>query len=158
MLDQNNKVNGTWQGIPISIKKNWSGHEFTTEECVKLFNDEIIEIEAVSKKGNTYKVSGKLEKQEYEGKEFVGFKPIFNNKSDEDYFTGSWNNKEVKIKKTWSNHTFSKEEIECLLAGNTIVFEAVSKRTGNKYKVKGKLAEQNYEGHSFIGFKPEFES
>lgn len=153
------KVNGNWKGTPINIKKVWGGHEFTADECAKLFNDEIIEFEAVSKKGNTYTVKGKLEKQNYEGHEFIGFKPIFNEKPiDTEKFEGIWNGKSVKIKRTWSNHTFTGEEIQCLLDGGTIRFEAKSKKTGNNYTVKGHLAEQSFEGHTFVGFKPIFDN
>lgn len=153
------KVNGTWKGTPISIKKVWGGHEFTAEECTKLFNDELIEFDAVSKKtGNSYTAKGKIEEQEYDGNTFIGFKPIFeeNKNNDEERFEGTWNNKSVKIKKIWSDHEFTKEEQECLLSGGTIKFTATSKKTGNTYTVTGKLAEQSYEGRTFIGFKPEF--
>lgn len=150
------KVNGTWNGIPVNIKKVWSGHEFNADECAKLFNGEIIEFEATSKKGTTYIAKGKLEEQEYEGHTFVGFKPIFEQKNDDDYFTGNWNGKEIRVKKVWSGHTFTQEEIKSLLSGEIITFDAVSKKTGNSYKAKGKLEEQEYEGRKFVGFKPDF--
>lgn len=150
------KVNGTWNGTPISIKKVWSGHEFSAEECAKLFNGEIIEFEVTSKKGTTYIAKGKLEEQEFEGHTFIGFKPIFEQRNDEDYFTGTWNGKNVRVKKVWSGHTFTQEEIESLLSGGTITFDAISKKTGNSYKAKGKLEEQTYEGRKFVGFKPDF--
>ena len=152
------KVNGIWKGTPINIKKVWSGHEFTADECAKLFNDEIIEFEAISKKGTKYVVKGKLEKQEYEGHEFIGFKPIFENKKDTiEKFEGKWNGKDVKVKRVWGGHKFTDEEINCLLDGGTIIFEAKSAKTGNTYKAKGHLAEQSFEGHTFIGFKPIFD-
>ena len=159
MSEQNEiqKVNGTWQGTPISIKKVWGGHEFTADECAKLFNDEIIEFEAVSKKtGKTYTCKGKLEKQEFEGHEFIGFKPIFDEKKDEtERFTGTWNGKEVKVKRTWGGHRFTDDEVKSLLNGEEISFEATSKK-GSKYTAKGKLATQVYEERTFVGFKPEF--
>ena len=158
MENEVQKINGTWQGTPISIKKVWGGHEFTAEECAKLFNDEIIEFEATAKKGTKYTAKGKLEKQSFEGHEFIGFKPIFDDKKDDvERFEGTWNDKQVKVKRTWSGHRFTDEEVECLLQGGTITFEATSNKTGNKYTAKGKLAEQSYEGRNFIGFKPIFE-
>lgn len=158
MSEEIQKVNGTWKGMPVNIKKVWSGHEFTADECAKLFNDEIIEFEVTSKKGSTYTAKGKLEKQEFEGHEFIGFKPIFEEKKDEiERFTGKWNGKDVKVKRIWGGHRFTDEEVQCLLDGGTIVFDAVSKNTGNPYKAKGRLEEQSYEGRNFIGFKPIFE-
>lgn len=163
MSDEIKKINGTWQGTPINIKKVWSDHEFTADECAKLFNDEIIEFEAISKKsGKPYTVKGKLEKQTFtddqgQDHEFIGFKPIFDEKKDDvEKFTGTWNNKEVKVKRTWSGHRFTDEEVEKLLKGETISFETTSSRTGNKYTAKGKLANQEYNGNAFVGFKPEF--
>ena len=52
------RVQGTWNGRPVNIKKVWSSHEFTDEELASLFADEIIEFEAVSKKGELYPVKG----------------------------------------------------------------------------------------------------
>ena len=105
MSEEVTKVNGTWQGTPINIKKVWGGHEFTADECAKLFNDEIIEFEATSKKGTTYTAKGKLEKQTFTddsgvSHEFIGFKPIFDEKKDDsERFEGIWNGKNVKVKR-----------------------------------------------------------
>ena len=161
MSEQSNevtKVNGTWQGTPIGIKKVWGGHEFTSDECAKLFNDEIIEFEAISKKtGKPYTCKGKLEKQEFEGHEFIGFKPIFEDKKDDsERFEGTWNGKRVKVKRFWGGHRFTDEEVKKLLDGEGISFEATSKTKGTIYTASGKLAEQTFEGRTFVGFKPEF--
>lgn len=152
------KINGTWKGMPISIKGVWGEHEFTADERTKLFNDEIIEFEAISKAGNKYMAKGKLEKQEFEGHEFIGFKPIFEERKDDvERFEGTWNGKSVKVKRIWSGHRFTDEEVQCLLEGGTIKFKAVSKTKGTEYDAKGKLAEQEYNGNKFIGFKPIFD-
>lgn len=154
---QTNRKFGTWQGTPISIKGEWGGHEFTADECSELFKGEIIEFEAISKDGKPYKVRGRLEKQEYNGAEFIGFKPIFDEKkNNEERFTGTWNGKEVNIKRIWNGHRFTDEEVRILLEGGIIEFDTVSKNTGNPYKAKGKLAEQTYEDNAYIGFKPIF--
>lgn len=159
MEDDVKKVNGTWEGMPINIKKIWGGHEFTADECAKLFNNEIIEFEATSKNGVKYKAKGKLERQTFEGHEFIGFKPIFEEKQKNDIekFEGTWNNKFVKAKRVWGGHRFTDEEIDCLLAGGIIKFKAVSNKSGKEYIAKGKLAEQSYNNNKFIGFKPEFD-
>lgn len=163
------KVNGTWNGMPCSIKKvwgknsHWEGHEFSAEECAKLFADETIEFDAISKAGKSYKAKGKLEKQSFtdddgNDHEYVGFTLKFDEKpkNDPERFYGIWNDREVSIKKIWSGHEFTTEEQTKLLAGETISFKAISQKTGNEYSAKGKLAEQTYEGRTFIGFKPEF--
>ena len=162
------KVNGTWQGTPVNIKKvwgkndKWEGHEFSAEECAKLFNDETIEFDAISKAGKPYKAKGKLENQTYtddNGNEhkYVGFKLIFDERKDKvEQFTGQWNGQNIESRRVWSNHRFTDEEVEKLLKGETISFEAVSTRTGNKYTAKGKLVYQEYNGNKFVGFKPEF--
>ena len=171
-MDQNEvqKVNGTWQGIPVNIKKvwgandHWEGHEFTADECTQLFNDETIEFDAISKAGKPYTAKGKLEKQSYEdseGKthEYVGFTLKFDNaNSDIEYFEGVWNNHNVKIKRVWGKndhwdgHRFTDSEIEALLNNETIEFEAVSKNN-SAYTAKGKLEEQEYNNSKFIGLK-----
>ena len=152
------KVAGTWEGVPVRIKKVWGGHEFTADECAKLFNGETIEFEATTKSGNTYIAKGKLERQEYEGHEFVGFKLAENKDSGDkpERFTGTWNGKEVSVKRVWSGHRFTDEEVEKLLAGEMITFRATSKAKRTEYDAKRKLAEQEYEGRKFVGFKPDF--
>lgn len=77
------KASGTYtgedknKGESVSFNKEWSGHTFTDEEVELLLKGEEIEIEAISKKGKPYKVSGTLAKQKYKGNEFWGFKPDF---------------------------------------------------------------------------------
>lgn len=66
--------------------------------------------------------------------------------------TGTWNGKEVNISKAWGTHKFTEKELENLLEGETIEFEAKSK-AGKTYTAKGKLAEQSFKGRKFVGFK-----
>ena len=56
----------------------------------------------------------------------------------------------------WGGYRFTDEECEILLKGKEVTIEAVSQKTGNSYVVTGKLAEQNYQGRKFVGFKPDF--
>lgn len=169
MSENVEKVNGTWKGNPYSIKKvwgkntKWEGHEFTAEECAKLFNEETIEFDAISKAGKSYKAKGKLELQNFTDNdgnehEFLGFQLVFDEKPKDDVerFSGIWNDKEVNPKRVWGEHRFTDDEVKALLAGQTIKFQAVSQKTGNYYSAKGKLAEQEYSGNKFIGFKPDF--
>lgn len=154
MSEEKKLVNGTWNGIPINIRAEFGGHEFTADERTALFNGEIIEFPATSKEGNPYTCKGHIEEYEYNDKKYIGFRPIF--KEDTSKVSGTWNGKDIKIKKEWGGHTFTEEELKKLFAGETISFETVSKNTNMKYTATGKLTEQFYEGHKFVGFTPDF--
>lgn len=57
----------------------------------------------------------------------------------------------VEFAKEFSGHEYTPQEIQALLAGQTISFDAVSK-AGKNYTATGKLAEQTYKGKKFWGF------
>lgn len=59
---------------------------------------------------------------------------------------------EITFNKEWGGHTFTDEEIQYLLIGDTITFTAKSKK-GKTYTAKGKLEKQKYKGKTFWGFK-----
>lgn len=61
--------------------------------------------------------------------------------------------KVISFNAVWSGHRFTEAEIEKLLAGGEISFEAVSAKTGKSFTARGKLGEQVYNGHKFWGFK-----
>lgn len=92
--------------------------------------------------------------------EYLGFTLKFDEQKEStdvvERFTGMWDGKEVKVKRVWGERRFTDEEVAHLLAGDTIKFQAKSQRTGNYYTAEGKLAEQEYSGNKFIGFKPNF--
>lgn len=68
--------------------------------------------------------------------------------------TGMFNGKAIKFNRQWSNHRFTDEEVEKLLNGEEIeIYDLISKDKGTTYGVRGKLAEQEYNGHKFYGFK-----
>ena len=58
----------------------------------------------------------------------------------------------VKFKRTWAAYTFSDEEIKMLLAGQEITIEYQAK-DGSTRTAKGRMAEQEYQGRTFWGFK-----
>ena len=147
MGEESKRIKGTWNGKPISINGVFGEHEFTDEEAEKLFKGEVIEFEATSKDGRKYMAKGKLEEQEYNGTTFVGFSRIMPER-----YTGIWNGKEVSFKKKWYTHEFTEEEAKDLFAGKEVTFEQISKN-GNPYMLTGKLAEQEIDGHKFVGFK-----
>ena len=71
----------------------------------------------------------------------------------DDYYACTWNNKPAKFKRIWSDYKFSDEECKALANGDTIEIQAVSAKTGNPFKCKGKLEVQTYNGRKFLGFK-----
>lgn len=61
-----------------------------------------------------------------------------------------FNGKPLKISSEWGGHAFTDDEIESLAAGNIVEFKTAKGKT-----VKGKLGEQTFKGHKFVGFKKE---
>jgi len=152
------KFEGVWKGVNVSVKREWSGHRFTDEEVAKLLAGEDIEFEAVSSKtGKSFKYKGHLANQTFKGRAFVGIEGDFvsdgKSGSDAERFSGKWKGQTVNVKRVWSGHTFTDDEIEDLLDGKEIQIEAVSQKTGKKFKCKGKLENQTFNGNKFVGFK-----
>ena len=77
---------------------------------------------------------------------------IMANGNDVERYEGTWNGQSVKFKRTWSGHRFTDDECEALCNGDEIEIEAVSSKTGKPFKCKGKLAEQEFNGRTYIGF------
>lgn len=147
---------GKWNGTDIRFKRSWSGHDFTDDECQRLLAGEEIEIEAVSKSGSAFKCRGKLDMQTYNGHKYVGFsRTAFVDDGSRppaaDRYEGTWKKKKVSFKREWSGHKFTDEECEALCRGEEIEIDAVGK-SGKPFKCKGKLAEQTYNGHKYMGF------
>lgn len=71
---------GEFEGKHVDIKGSWASHTFTDEEAVKLFAGETIDFDYTKKNGKTGHVSGKLEWQSYQGREFLGFHADFSKK------------------------------------------------------------------------------
>lgn len=70
-------------------------------------------------------------------------------------YTGVWANtgKSVSFNREWGKHRFTDQECEDLLAGKEIEILGLVSANGNTYGVVGKLSEQTYNGHKFIGFE-----
>lgn len=154
------KVSGSYKGTPIQFNRTWSGHTFTDEEVAKLLNGETIEIEATSKKGNPFRIRGRLMEQTYKGNKYWGFAGDLVRNESPDKVTGVITKgrnkgKEVSFKRIWSGHTFTDDEIKKLLNGETITIACKSKN-GKDFTASGKLAQQTYKGRKFWGFKADF--
>ena len=70
------------------------------------------------------------------------------------YVNGEFDGKSVTFKNCWSNHTFTQDEIDKLLAGETITFDYT--KDDQQKTVEGKLEWQTYNGREYLGFKPDF--
>ena len=68
--------------------------------------------------------------------------------------SGTWLGRDVSFKRSYSDHRFTDDEVQRLLNGEPIVIEITTK-TGRS-KVQGKLADLDYEGRPYVGFKGEF--
>jgi DNA topoisomerase-3 len=114
------KVTGVWSetGEEISFNKEWSGHEFTDDECAKLLAGEFIALDdCVSKKsGNIFVCKGKLSKGEFNGREFIGFQPIWD------------------IPEVYNGHKLTEAEIAALRAGDVVLCtDLIGKDSGKIY-------------------------
>lgn len=70
--------------------------------------------------------------------------------------TGIWKEtgKEISFKTEWGGHTFTEEEQDRLLNGETITFTV--KKDDAERSYTGKLEKQEYNGHNYVGFKANF--
>lgn len=145
------KAEGTWKGKQIKFNKQYMDHVFTDEEVAQLLAGQEITIPVTGNDKKQTSVKGKLADLEYNGHPFVGFKGQF---IKEGYVTGIWNGKEVTIKGSFMDYTFTDEEVKTLFDGGIV--EVVAHKGDQTYNVTGQLAEQSYKGRSFIGYKAEF--
>lgn len=68
-------------------------------------------------------------------------------------YSGTWNGKNVSFKRVWNGHEFTDEECETLCNGGEVKVMGVKGKSGASYNVAGGLAEQEFNGHMFVGFK-----
>lgn len=66
-------------------------------------------------------------------------------------YSGLFHGEQVSFNVEWAGHRFTEEECEKLLAGETIIIDAVTKK-GDPMRVKGNLAKLEYNGHTYYGF------
>ena len=158
------KVQGFWNGEEVSFNKVWGGHEFSENEINKLLAGETIKFSIITKNNTNAIVEGRLERQTYMKRNFIGFKMLnmsypdsgnSSNKTVSDRANGIWRGKSISFKKVFSGHEFTDEEIDQLLKGKTITI-AATKKNGDPYTVSGKLANLSYNGRKYVGFKPDF--
>lgn len=153
---QKEKASGLFNGQQVQFNREWSGHRFTDDEVQRLLNGEEIELYGViGKSGKSFDVKGKLTQQTYNGKSFFGFEKtefLNNNANQADRCTGMFNGKQISFKKEWGGHKFTDDECQRLLNGEEIEITGLVSKSGSTYGVKGKLAEQTYNGNKYFGF------
>lgn len=104
------KHEGVWAatGEKVRFNREWGGHAFTDQELQDLLDGKVIEFSATARSGAPYDAKGKLERQEFNGNSFVGFKPDFNSDVPP---------------KAWCKHVFTPEEMKQLVAGQKIYID-----------------------------------
>lgn len=148
---------GTFNGEEIKFKKTYMGYTFSDAECNSLLAGGELTFMATTKDGTVQELKGRLEKQTTtSGNVFYGVKAEFPLR--EGYVRGMFKGQSVTFKGSWSDHVFTENEINRLLAGETITITYTSKKDGRLVPVNGKLQWQTYEGRKFLGFKAEFET
>lgn len=150
MADQKEYVKINFKGQEISINRVWGGHRFSDAEVKRLEKGETIHIKAKKANGDDFECDGNVQKQEYNGFKFWGFKmiPFKPKEKAEGTFAGI----QIKFNRVWGEHRFSDDEVQKLLAGETIHITG-KKKNGDSFECDGKLTEQEYEGRKFWGFK-----
>lgn len=145
---------GTFKGEEIKFKRTYMGHEFTDAECNSLLAGAELMFTATMKDGSQSELKGRLEKQKTSsGAVFYGVKAEFPLRDG--YIRGTFKGQQVTFKGSWSDHVFTQDEVDRLLAGETITIEYTAK-DGHRKPVSGKLEKQTYQGRPFFGFKADF--
>ena len=75
------------------------------------------------------------------------------NFEEKEKYEGIWNGKSVKFTRMWGGHRFTDEECEALCNGDEIEVFGLKSKAGKEYGITGKLSEQSYNGHDFVGFE-----
>lgn len=146
---------GTFGGDEIKFKRTYMGYSFSDEECQRLLAGEELTFTGTMKDGTTQELKGKLEKQKTDsGTVYYGVKAVFPPR--EGYVQGIFKGQSVSFKGSFSDHVFTQDEVNKLLAGETISITYTSKKDGNPSTAAGKLTWQTYQGHKFLGFKADF--
>lgn len=122
------KHEGIWvvTGQSVKFSKEWSGHTFTDQELADLLAGKQITFTATSARtGNDFEATGKLEKLEYNGSKYVGFKADFGPKKD-----AQGNEMPQPV---WCRHRFTADEIKRLVAGEKIYIDDFVSSKGKEF-------------------------
>lgn len=152
-LNKRDYASGQWHGEDVRFNRIFAGHRFTDDEVDRLLNGEKFELNA-QVNGNPMKLLVKLDHCEYKGINYIGVKA-----ERPGYVSGTWQGKVVKIKGSYMDHTFTRDELNRLFNDETIEIEVHNKQ-GAASKIEGKLEDQIFEKdgkkYQFVGFKGQF--
>lgn len=76
---------------------------------------------------------------------------------DKGYVRGTFDGQSIRMKDSWSGHTFTDEELIKLFAGESITIDFTDNRNQPK-QITGKLEEQMYRGKSYFGFRGDYDT
>lgn len=110
-------VEGNWQGKDVKFKRTWAGHRFSDDEIEDLLAEKDISFTVEGKHG-PYGVTGKLARQTYKGRTYVGFQ-----KAD----------KPESVPDVWAKHVFTDAEKTALENGESIELTDCISAKGNKF-------------------------
>lgn len=110
-------VEGVWNGKNVKFKRTWSGHRFSDEEVSALLAGDSITFNVTGKYGN-YDVKGKLARQTYKGRKYVGFL-----KED----------KPQTVPDVWAKHVFTDDEKRALENGEEVKLTDCVSTKGNNF-------------------------
>lgn len=108
------------------------------EECLESVRQMVIDDMA------TMKINGEKMRKEL-GK-------TMQNVEQKEKYTGIWNGKEVSFNRIFAGYRFTDAECEALCDGQEIEINGLTSSDGKTYGVKGKLDNQVYNGHNYVGF------
>lgn len=154
-----NCFTGMWGEQEVTFKRNVLEHILTDEECVLLCaGNTIIVDDMVNKKtGEVVKCGLVLQESEHNGKRIV--RPSFDysavRRCDPDWYTGTWNGKEVQFRRDFFTHTLTDDECIALCRGETIKLKGLySEKKKKNFNGNVVLAENEYKGKKTI--RPSF--
>lgn len=75
-------IEGEFEGQTVRFKGSWSNHTFSDKEIDKLLAGESVVFTYTNNFNQVKEISGKLEWQKYDGREYLGFKPDYSKKSN----------------------------------------------------------------------------
>ena len=80
--DEVDRIEGEFEGKPVSIKKSWRDHEFTEDEASRLFAGKTISFSYTDNKGKKKIITGQLGHKTCKGQPYVGFEPDYDKQVD----------------------------------------------------------------------------
>lgn len=127
---------------------------YTAEELSSPVNDEIAELLDQISRHTNYRSQKQNNGQESDSNQDIS-ELWKDNGFSKNYIYGEFEGKPAKFKKSWSDHTFTDEEVSKLFAGESISFMHTDRNNKEK-EITGKLDWQEFGGHKYLGFHVDY--